>query len=84
MTSLRSGVKMGLMKGFIIIILIILINVGYKQYKKFESKKRNEQRYQICMQTYNDASKCKHGYSSLLLEKLKKDNLIKKNEKNPE
>ena len=26
------------MKGFIIIILIILINVGYKQYKKFESK----------------------------------------------
>ena len=83
MTSLKSGVRIVLMKGFIIIILIILINVGYKQYKKFESKKRNEQRYQICMQTYNDASKCKHGYSSLL-EKLKKDNLIKKNEKNPE
>ena len=59
------------MRVFIIIILIILINVGFKQYKKFESKKRYEQRFKICMEKINDLYKCKHGIYNPIVEKLK-------------
>ena len=58
---------------FILLIIASIASKGYKALKKFESKKRNEQRYQICMQNYNDAFKCKSPLlKPIPFKKLKK------------